>query len=109
MNAEDRGIWTAQAWAVVGDIPALAFSIACDEARRVVDHPSKIVPAIVRFSEPLASNIRRRYESELRLWENRNAPRLNRDPAAARRERQEVGALVSNLVRQMQRKAANHG
>lgn len=109
MSAEDRSLWLAQAWAEVADIPAKAFFMACAAARREVEHPARLIPAIIRHSEVLEGQIRRRYAHELRGYENRNAPRLELNPAAAIAERIEVGAMVSELVRKMKWKAFNHG
>lgn len=78
-------------------MPAEAFASACKEARRIVDHPAKLVPAIIREGEVLSRLLTRRYRRELKEWENRNAPRLPAQPEPWEAEREEVAAMMADL------------
>lgn len=44
----------------LADIPGDIFADACGHVRRTVDHPSRIVPAIIAFSDPLIAERERR-------------------------------------------------
>lgn len=83
-------------------MPAAAFLDACSEARRTVEHPARLVPAIIRASEPYASQLRRRLAREEAQWANRNAPRLaTRDMPAGPEDRAEVAELMRGLVEKL--------
>lgn len=90
-------MWLTAAWAEVSDMPAEAFLAACKEARRIVDHPAKLVPAIIREGALLTDLLNRRYRRELASWENRNAPRIPAQPEPWEAEREEVAALMADL------------
>lgn len=47
MGESDRAVWLASALLPLSGIPADLLAIGCAEARRTVDHPAKIVPAIL--------------------------------------------------------------
>lgn len=65
MAEEARAEWLAVAWATVGHLPDDLLTEGCIHARKVADHPSKIVPAIIaRTDERLAE--RRRVEASIR-------------------------------------------
>lgn len=72
MAEEARAEWLAVAWATVGHLPDDLLTEGCVHARKVADHPSKIVPAIIaKTDERLAE--RRRVEASIR---DTNTPRL---------------------------------
>ena len=48
MSEEARRDWLAVAWGTLKDLPADVLQIGCAEARRVCDHPAKIVPTIIQ-------------------------------------------------------------
>ena len=48
MSEDDRAVWLAAAWAEVAHVPAGILREAMAAARKVADHPAKIVPAIMR-------------------------------------------------------------
>jgi hypothetical protein len=45
-TTEDRAEWLAVAMEEIGGVPGEAFVEACRHARRVCDHPAKLIPAI---------------------------------------------------------------
>lgn len=47
MTEESRRDWLAVAWGTLKDLPADLLTFGCAHARKVCDHPSKIVPAII--------------------------------------------------------------
>jgi hypothetical protein len=51
MNEEAKRDWLKIAWATVGHLPADMLSRGCKAAREKCDHPSKIVPTIIRETE----------------------------------------------------------
>lgn len=50
MTEEAKAEWLAIAWQTLKDLPADLLSAGCAEARKTADHPSKIVPAIMRYA-----------------------------------------------------------
>lgn len=102
MSSDERGTWLAAAWAEVQDMPAAAFVSACAEARKVVEHPAKLVPTIIRCSEPFASQLRRKLVRAEAEWANRNAPRLTVVPGADEADdRAEVAEMMRGLVEKL--------
>lgn len=89
MQAEDRENWLVAAFEEVREIPAMIFADACKHARRVADHPAKIVPAIHGYKPDYDSVgvYRERLWALQRRLENLNAPRLSdfqsREPCQA--------------------------
>ena len=51
MAEEARAEWLAVAWATLGHLPDDLLTEGCAHARKVADHPSKIVPAIIAETE----------------------------------------------------------
>lgn len=101
MSSDERAVWLATAWAEISHIPAGVFESACAAARKIVDHPSKIVPAIIKESAYMTDLFIRRRNDEEAAWRNRNAPRLEAsapdpDPYAA--DRDEVSKMMADLV-----------
>ncbi len=82
MSDTDRHEWLVVAYDEIKTIPVCELSIRCAHARKVADHPSKIIPAI--FSAPVESYLSARWYSD-RLksaeakYANRNAKRLTAD------------------------------
>lgn len=72
MTEEAKRDWFAVAWETLKDIPPDILAIGAKKARQRVDHPSKIVPAIVEETRELMRWRREsdRYSAEL------NQPRL---------------------------------
>ncbi|AJA07438.1 hypothetical protein SKP52_02515 [Sphingopyxis fribergensis] len=106
MSGDERALWLSAAWAEVRDIPARPFVDACTTARRIVEHPAKLVPTIVRESQEVADIFRRRLAREEAAWANRSAPRLAR-PDDRRRpdESAEVGSMMSELIEKLKGQA----
>lgn len=53
MDENARTEWLAAAWETVQHLPADLLAIGAAHARKVADHPSKIVPAIIAETEEL--------------------------------------------------------
>lgn len=89
-------------------MPASAFLDACKTARRIVDHPAKLIPTIIREGREWGDLLRRRYQRELAQWENRNAPRLSAEPTPEpwEADRDEVAAMMAELRAKL---SANEG
>jgi hypothetical protein len=51
MTEEARREWLSVAWKTVGHLPPDLLAAGCMEARKVADHPCKIVPAIIGYAE----------------------------------------------------------
>lgn len=47
MDEAAKADWLAAAWETTGHLSSDLLSIGCAHARKVADHPSKIVPAII--------------------------------------------------------------
>ncbi|QUT07937.1 hypothetical protein KFK14_11415 [Sphingobium phenoxybenzoativorans] len=98
MNAEDRKAWLRVALAEVRDIPAYMFDEACAAARKVADHPAKIIPEICKYRHPFLSKgmLEGRLSAARAQLENLDAPRLaSADPDIV--DVGEVSALVSEM------------
>jgi hypothetical protein len=48
MTEEARRDWLAVAWGTLSHLPADVLAIGCEAARKTCDHPSKIVPTILK-------------------------------------------------------------
>lgn len=73
MTEESRRDWLAVAWGTLKHLPADLLRAGCDEARKTCDHPSKLVPAIVAYAEPLLRQ-RQRFEREYAPVETASLP-----------------------------------
>lgn len=51
MTPEDRQEWLRAAWGTLKDIPPDLLEAGCERARETCDHPSKIVPAIIKATD----------------------------------------------------------
>ncbi|MBB5709319.1 hypothetical protein [Sphingomonas xinjiangensis] len=51
MTPEDRTEWLRAAWGALKDIPPDLLEAGCELARETCDHPSKIVPAIIKATD----------------------------------------------------------
>ena len=59
MTTEDRNEWLRVAWGTLRDIPPDMLALGCKKAREIADHPSKIVPTIMREVGPWLETRRR--------------------------------------------------
>lgn len=76
MSEEARREWLAVAWATLKHLPPDLLSVACQEARKSCDHPSKIVPAITAYAEPRLRD---------RKWMEREFPSTPALPAPSKK------------------------
>lgn len=103
MSVAERGDWLAVAWAEVCDLPAAALAEGCSAARKIVDHPAKLIPAIIREAEIYAKLLKRRLAREEANWASQNVPRLGGIDRSAptANDRDEVAALMSELISEL--------
>ncbi|MES2295226.1 MAG: hypothetical protein V4527_18160 [Pseudomonadota bacterium] len=78
MTEGARTEWFKVARGTVGHLPLDLLRIGCDHARKVADHPAKIIPAITAETERLF-NERRRSIAEDRERQSRLPPPTKRD------------------------------
>ena len=52
MTKEDRNEWLKVAWGTLRDLPPDILAAGCKVARETCDHPSKIVPTIMKEAGP---------------------------------------------------------
>lgn len=99
MIADAQDAWFEAAWIALDGIPLGLLIRGCRAAMRSADHPSKIVPAIIREIEA-DWKWRRRIAAD-----PRPAPASLPAPPdpAAERERADVGQLLRGLVAKMER------
>lgn len=108
MSQDDRLEWLTVAALELTSVPSSILADACAEARRTCDHPSKIVPAIIRYqpSHYLSESFMRGQLSSLRnKLANLDAPRIAA-PKADPEERRSVAKGMGELLAELQRKAA---
>lgn len=82
MTDVDRREWLLVAYDEIRNIPSCEFAERCSHARKVADHPAKIVPAIFgyKFGEYAGANpLRARLHHKEALHRNRDAPRLEQN------------------------------
>lgn len=81
MQEGDRTAWYKAALMTIGDMPLLLLKQATAEARRVCDHPAKIVPFICKFQPDTARLAKENLRYARAAVENLHSARLpNRDP-----------------------------
>lgn len=111
MSQDDRLEWLTVAAMELTAVPSSILSDACAEARRTCDHPSKIVPAIIRYQPGhflSESFMRGRLATARSRLANINAPRLPKqedDPE----ERRRLAIGMGELVKEMRSKLAAQG
>jgi hypothetical protein len=81
MSNDDRHEWYKAALSTIGDIPADLLERACVAARKVCDHPAKIVPFICSHEPELLKWRRENLHRATKIMENIEAPRIEKsDP-----------------------------
>lgn len=111
MSQDDRLEWLTVAAMELLVVPSIVFDDACAEARRTCDHPSKIVPAIMRYqpSHYISEGfLRGRLSTARARLANISAPRIEKkaeDPD----ERRCVATGMGELLKELQAKAAAQG
>ena len=114
MSDNDRFEWYKAALMTIGDMPADLLAMACEAARKVCDHPAKIVPFICSHDP----NVKKFWLDTVR-WrkkhlrdceakmENINAKRIGAKPfELPEDERRELATDIGSLVKEMERKVA---
>jgi hypothetical protein len=106
MTQEDRTEWIKVALEAIGDVPRDLLEMACDKAKRVCDHPAKIIPFICKETEELTAWRKKQLRNAQAVEANRNAPRLERKPfELSPGDHRDIGAGLSELVADLERKA----
>lgn len=95
MGSDERRTWLVAAWAEIKDIPIGPFLSACNTARKICDHPAKIVPTIIRDSQELTAVIRRN-QSAAEPSERKALPAPYREEPDE--EQLEVAAMMRDLM-----------
>jgi len=103
MSEDERTTWLATAYAEIADIPVGAFLKATAKARTICDHPSKIIPTILRESEEFAGDLRTisgAKQVETIPHENRL-----RGPVERTAKPQPIGGETSRILKELNTKA----
>jgi hypothetical protein len=98
MGSDERRTWLVAAWAEIKDIPIGPFLSACNTARKTCDHPSKIVPTIIRDSHELTATIRRNQNLDA-AQERIALPAPYREEPD--QEQLEVAAMMRDLMKKL--------
>lgn len=105
MTADDRKAWLRAAFDEVLTVPSYCFAEACAHARRVADHPAKIIPAIHAYKPEYVpvSSMRTDLFNARQQLANLDAKRLAA-PAdeITDEEREDVAAMMTGLRQSMQ-------
>lgn len=104
MKDDERETWLMTAYAEIRAIPAEPFLIAAAKARRICDHPAKIIPAIIRESQEFAESLLRVERTKRAQYENASAPRLQRH-AEPDREPEEMDPKTAEILAGLKAKA----
>lgn len=112
MSDNDRYEWYKAALMTIGDMPADLLADACAAARKVCDHPAKIVPFICSHDP----SVKKHWQDTLR-WrkralndaqakiENINAKRIGATPTTLPEgERISLATDLGALVKELERK-----
>lgn len=112
MSDNDRFEWYKAALMTIGDMPVDLLAEACAEARKVCDHPAKIVPFICAHDhtvkKPWHDTMRwrrRALRDAQAKMENINAKRIGATPTELPEgERRSLAADIGELVKELERK-----
>lgn len=81
MQEGDRTAWYKAALMTIGNMPEDLLAESCAAARKVCDHPAKIVPFICAFNPNPLKWRQEALRDAQRIIENLNAPRIEKhDP-----------------------------
>lgn len=106
MNEADRIEWLKEAMEVIGDVPQDLLETAAAKAKRVCDHPAKIVPFICKETEEMTIWRRKNLRDAQAAVENFDKPRLERRGFELPEEdRIEVATGIGELVKELERKS----
>jgi hypothetical protein len=106
MDEAARGEWLAVAWETLKDLPADLLRIGCAKARKIADHPAKIVPMIhaevddlLRYRRDAARDERARLEalpapSKRDVMDRRGQPMSRSDTAELNERLKRLGATA---------------
>lgn len=100
MSEADRVEWLKAALMTIGDCPRDILEEACLAARKVCDHPAKIVPFICKHVGEIPERRRKAVEHARMELANAGKPRLERKPPPELDQTglaEEIGALAREL------------
>lgn len=100
MSEADRVEWLKAALMTIGDCPRDILEEACLAARKVCDHPAKIVPFICKYVGEIPERRRKAVEHARMELANAGKPRLERKPPPELDQTglaEEIGALAREL------------
>lgn len=100
MSGDDRKEWLRVAWATLTDIPADLLAMGCAAARKESDHPSKIVPIIMREVDDTWLRRKRRRAEAASDWRSRIETRRRPEVEVATPEQIEAIKAEVGLVTQ---------
>lgn len=103
MSEADRIEWLKVAVETIGDIPQDLLEMACRKAKRICDHPAKIVPFICKETEELVVFRKRQAAHAKAQRENAANPRLAKQPEQEP-DRTGLAADIGALARELERK-----
>ncbi len=103
MSEADRIEWLKVAVETIGDIPQDLLEMACRKAKRVCDHPAKIVPFICKETEELVAFRKKQAANAKAQRENAANPRLTKQPEQEP-DRKGLAADIGALARELERK-----
>lgn len=101
MSNEDQRIWLNAAYKALDGIPIKLLKRGADAAMKTADHPSKIVPAIMK-------EIRETWDWRKRWVAKREPVEVtSAAPAIDEAEQAEVKAMMADLARKLKMSASN--
>jgi hypothetical protein len=101
MSIDDKDTWYDAAYMALAHLPADVLKAAATRAMQIADHPSKIVPAIIREAEQQAAGPIAGFKSSPNFGVPSGTLRDHRDD----NERAKVAQTMGELVRKMQANA----
>lgn len=102
LTREARTEWLKSAYLILGDVRPDVLAAATKIAMRTVDHPSRIVPAILRESDRIEGEQQRQAQRDAAIAETRDLIENHNRPNP---EAAEVGSLMADLVRKLEARA----
>lgn len=96
MREDERVNWLTVAHSRIAHIPAKPFWTACQYAMDHCDHPSKIIPTIIKRSKEWADSLLKVERIKRAQYQNANAPKLTRQEIVQdESERSEIAKILA--------------
>jgi hypothetical protein len=97
MSIDDKDTWYDAAYMALAHLPADVVKAAAIRAMRTVDHPSKIVPAIIRETEVVQSGPVAGFKSAPNFGRGETFSADRRSPEERAKVAQTMGQLVARM------------